>query len=260
MDLLPVPYQEFKSFFLIFIRVSVILFMFPFFNARIIPVLCKIGLTLIITVVLFPVIDNKMVVSPDTLGGMVQLIIAEVLIGMILGLLVRMFFEGIKIMGQLVGFQTGFAIVNILDPQSGSQVSILGNMAYLVAITLFLILNGHHILLSAMRESFAIINPGSLGLNRQIFQEIMQVSGDMFVIALRIGAPAIAALLFVSVAFGLITKLIPQMNVMIVLFPIKIVIGLFFFSISLHGLARFMERYIEGLGSLLTNAMSWLKG
>jgi flagellar biosynthetic protein FliR len=163
-------------------------------------------------------------------------------------------------MGQLVGFQTGFAIVNILDPQSGSQVSILGNMAYLVAITLFLILNGHHILLSAMRESFAIINPGSLGLNRQIFQEIMQVSGDMFVIALRIGAPAIAALLFVSVAFGLITKLIPQMNVMIVLFPIKIVIGLFFFSISLHGLARFMERYIEGLGSLLTNAMSWLKG
>ncbi|MEE8299685.1 MAG: flagellar biosynthetic protein FliR [Desulfatiglandales bacterium] len=259
MDLLPVPYQEFKSFFLIFIRVSVILFMFPFFNARIIPVLCKIGLILIITVVLFPVIDNKMVVSPDTLWGMVQLIIAEVLIGMILGLLVRMFFEGIKIMGQLVGFQTGFAIVNILDPQSGSQVSILGNLAYLVAITLFLILNGHHILLSAMRESFAIINPGSLGLNQRIFQEIMQVSGDMFVIALKIGAPAIAALLFVSVAFGLITKLIPQMNVMIVLFPIKITIGLFFFGISLHGLARFMERYIEGLGALLINTMSWLK-
>jgi hypothetical protein len=130
MEILPVPYQEFKSFFLIFIRVSVILFMFPFFNARIIPVLSKIGLTLIITVILFPVIDNKMVVSPDTLWGMAQLIIAEVMIGMILGLLVRMFFEGIKIMGQLVGFQTGFAIVNILDPQSGSQVSILSNMAY----------------------------------------------------------------------------------------------------------------------------------
>jgi flagellar biosynthetic protein FliR len=259
MDILPVSYQEFRSFFPIFIRVSVILFMFPFFNARIIPVLSKVGLTLIITVVLFPVIGNKMVAFPHTLWGMAQLIITEALIGMILGLLVQMFFEAVRIMGQLVGFQTGFAIVNILDPQSGSQVSILANMAYLVAIVSFLVMNGHHILLSAMRESFEIINPGSLGLNRQIFQEIMQVSGDMFVIALRIGAPAIAALLFVSVAFGLITKLIPQMNVMIVLFPIKITIGLFFFGICLHGLLRFMERYLGGLDSLLINTMSWLK-
>jgi len=259
MDLLPVSYQEFKAFFLILIRVSVILFMFPFFNARIIPVLSKVGLTLTITIILFPVIGNKMVTFPDTLWGMVQLVIAEFIIGMILGLLVQMFFEAVMIMGQLVGFQTGFAIVNILDPQSGSQVSILANMAYLAAITLFLILNGHHILLSAMRESFEIINPGSLGLNQQIFQKIMQVSGDMFVIAIRIGAPAIAALLFVSVAFGLITKLLPQMNIMIVAFPIKIVIGLFFFGISLNVLLRFMERYLEGLGSLLINTMSWLK-
>ena len=81
----------------------------------------------------------------------------------------------------------------------------------------------------------------------------------MFVIALRIGAPAIAALLFTSVAFGLVAKLIPQMNVMIVLFPIKIVIGLFFFGISLHGLLRFMERCLGGLDSLLINTMSWLR-
>ncbi len=259
MDLLPVSYQEFKAFFLILIRVSVILFMFPFFNARIIPVLSKVGLTLTITIILFPVIGNKMVEFPDTLCGMAQLVIAEFIIGMILGLLVQMFFEAVMIMGQLVGFQTGFAIVNILDPQSGSQVSILANMAYLTAITFFLILNGHHILLSAMRESFEIINPGSLGLNQLIFQKVMQVSGDMFVIALRIGAPAIAALLFASVAFGLITKLTPQMNVMIVLFPIKIVIGLFFFGISINVLLRFMERYLGGLGSMLINAMSWLK-
>ena len=259
MDIVPVSYQEFRSFFPIFIRVSVILFMFPFFSARVIPVLPKVGLTLIISIILFPVIGNKMVAFPDTLWGMVQLIIAEFLIGMILGLLVQVLFEAVRIMGQLVGFQTGFAIVNILDPQSGSQVSILANMAYLVAITFFLILNGHHILLSAMRESFEIINPGSLGLNQQIFQKIMQVSGDMFVIALRIGAPAIAALLFTSVAFGLVAKLIPQMNVMIVLFPIKIVIGLFFFGISLHGLLRFMERCLGGLDSLLINTMSWLR-
>ena len=259
MNFLPIQYQEFKAFFLILIRVSVILLMFPFFSSRVIPVLAKAGLVLIITIILFSVIDNKMVELPDTLCGMVQMITAELIIGMILGLLVKIVFEGIRMMGQLVGFQTGFAITNILDPQSGIQVSIFSNMAYLMAMVIFLILNGHHILLNAIRESFEIINVGSLSLDRRIFQEIINASGDMFVIAIKIGAPAIAALLFTKVVFGLITKLIPQMNIMIVAFPIQIVIGLIFFGICLNVILRFMERYLGDLGSLLINTMNCLK-
>jgi flagellar biosynthetic protein FliR len=259
MGLFPLSYQECEAFFLILIRVSVILIMFPFFNAQVIPVLVKVGLALVITVILYPVINSKTGPFPHTVWGMAQLVLSEFIIGMILGLLVQMFFEGVRIMGQLVGFQTGFAITNILDPQSGMQVSILANMAYLVAMALFLILNGHHILLSAMRQSFEIINVGSLGLNRQVYQTIVVTSGDMFSIAIKIGAPAIAALLFTKVAFGLITKLMPQMNIMIVAFPVQIVIGLLFFGISLTVLLRSMEKYLGGLGPVLVNTMSWLK-
>ena len=235
------------------------MFMFPFFNGRIIPVLIKIGLSLIISIILFPVIDIRILEFPDTLFEMMRLIISELIIGMLLGLMVQMVFEAVRIMGQLVGFQTGFAITNILDPQSGIQVSILANMAYLTAIVLFLILNGHHILLNAIRESFEIINVGSLSLKGQIFREIIQRSGEMFIIALKLGSPAIAALLFTMVAFGLITKLMPQMNIMIVAFPVKIVIGLLFFGISLNVLMRFLERYLADLNSLLFNAMSLIR-
>ncbi|MBW2615690.1 MAG: flagellar biosynthetic protein FliR [Deltaproteobacteria bacterium] len=259
MELLPIQYEEFKVFFLILIRVSVILFMFPFFSSRVIPVLAKAGLALIISIILFPVIDNKPFQFPNTLCGMFQMVTGELIIGMILGLLVQIIFEGVRMMGQVVGFQTGFAITNILDPQSGMQVSILSNMAFLVAMVSFLILNGHHILLNAIRESFEIINVGSLSLDRRIFQEIVHAAGDMFVIALKIGAPAIAALLFVKVAFGLITKLIPQMNIMIVAFPVQIVMGLIFFGICLNVLLAFMETYLGDLGSLLINTMNWLK-
>lgn len=258
MDLLPISYHEFKSFFLILIRVSVIFVMFPFFNARVIPILSKVGLALIISIILFPILDIKMVEFPDTLPGMALLILAELIIGMILGLSIQLFFEGVRIMGQWVGFQTGFAIVNILDPQSGMQVSVLSNLAYLVAMVLFLIFNGHHIVLNAMRESFEIINVGSLNLNRQIFQKIIQLSGDMFVIAIKIGAPAVAALLLTMAAFGVIVKFIPQMNIMIVAFPVKIVIGLIFFGVCLNLLLIFMERYLEDLGSLLMNTMAWM--
>lgn len=259
MEIFPLSYQEFEWFFLILIRVSVILFMFPFFNAPAVPVFSKTGLALIISIILFPVINNNMLVFPDTPWGIAQVIIAELVVGMILGLLVQMFFEGVRMMGQFVGFQTGFAIANILDPQSGAQVSILSNMSYLMAMVLFLILNGHHVLLSAIRESFEIINVGALSLQREIFQKIVRTSADMFVIAIRIGAPAIAALLFVKVALGLITKLMPQMNVMIVAFPVQVVVGLFFFGVCLRVLLRFMEGYLGALGALLNNAMTWLR-
>jgi flagellar biosynthetic protein FliR len=259
MGILPLTYQEFKSFFLILIRVSVIFVMFPFFNARIIPVLTKAGLALIMTIVLFPVVNAKVLEFPDNLWGMGQLVLAELIIGMILALLIQIVFEGVRMMGHMVGFQTGFAITNILDPQSGIQVSIMANMAFWVAMTLFLLLNGHHIILNAMRESFEIVHLGSLSLNKEILQKILQVSADMFVIAVKIGAPATAVLLFTMAAFGLITKFIPQMNIMIVAFPIKIVLGLLFFGVCLSVLLRFMERYLDGLGSLLINTMAWMR-
>jgi flagellar biosynthesis protein FliR len=259
VDILTISYQEYKAFFLVLIRVSAILVMFPFFSARVIPTLTKAGLALVITIVLFPVINTKIVEFPGTLLGMAQLILSEVIIGMILGLMVQLFFEGVRMMGHMVGFQTGFAITNVLDPQSGVQVSIFANMAYLVAIVLFLLLNGHHILLNAVRDSFDIINVGSLSLNVGMLKKITKISGDMFVIAVQIGAPPIAALLFTNVAFGLITKLMPQMNIMIVAFPVQICIGLFFFGISLNVLLGFMKRYVEGLGPLLIHSMNWFK-
>jgi flagellar biosynthetic protein FliR len=233
--------------------------MLPFFNARVIPVLAKAGMAFVITIILFPVINSKIVEFPSTIFGMAQLILTEFIIGMILGLLVLVFFEGIRMMGQMVGFQTGFAITNIIDPQSGAQISILANMAYLVAMIFFLLLNGHHILLSAVRESFEIIHVGSLELNLQMFNKIMPIYGDMFAIAVKIGAPAIAALLFTNLAFGIIVKVIPQMNIMIVAFPVQIIVGLLFFGVSLNVLLKFMETYLKNLGPMLINTMQWFR-
>ena len=90
-------------------------------------------------------------------------------------------------------------------------------------------------------------------------EKLLALYGEMFVIAIKIGAPPIAALLFTKVAFGLITKLIPQMHIMIVAFPVQRVIGLIFFGASMNLLLGFMERYLGGLGALLVNTMHWMK-
>ncbi|MBW2266052.1 MAG: flagellar biosynthetic protein FliR, partial [Deltaproteobacteria bacterium] len=137
--------------------------------------------------------------------------------------------------------------------------SILAQLGYWVALLCFLILDGHHVLLETLANSFSIIKMGSLGIGAGIFNRISEVSGDMFAMAIKIGAPAIAALLLTSAAFGIIARVVPQVNVLIVAFPIKIVVGLFFFGISLQILLHFTRQYVTGFEGMLTVIMRLMR-
>jgi len=257
---MPFDIQTVERFFLVLMRLSVLIFMFPFFNSRIFPALVKTGLALLLSITLFPVVTMDLAGFPETLPELAAIVFVEFTIGLILGLLVQLMFEAIRLMGHLVGFETGFAIANVFDPQSGAQVSLMANFSYFTAMALFLLLNGHHVLIHAMKESFEIIPLGTMMMDQRIVGEMLSIAGKMFVIAIKIGAPAIAALLFTKVGFGLITKLIPQMNIMIVGFPIQVGMGLFFFGICLDALMTFMEAYVSDLGLFLINIMGLMGG
>jgi len=260
MELFQLSFQELNAFFLILARVGILFSLFPFFGSQVTPTLSKIGLALLVALALYPVVDLKGSAVPSSLAAMVRLTLGEFVVGLMLGILLQVFSEGVKMMGEVVGFQTGFSIANILDPQSGVQVSVLSNMAYLMCVVLFLILNGHHILLNSIRESFEIIRVGSVGLSEKVFENIIGKCGEMFVIAVKIGAPVMACLLLVNMALGIITKMIPQMNVMIVAFPVQIVAGLFFFGISLALLGALMDKNMSIMSSWLLRAMILMRG
>ena len=260
MEFFSWPWKEVEFFLLILVRVGVVLFLFPFFSSRLIPLPCKAGLCLLFTAVFFPVVDLGDTRLPASGLGVFRLLLSELAVGMILGLMVQVFFEAVRMMGELVGFQTGFAITNILDPQSGIQVSILANMAYLVALVLFLSLDGHHVFIRVLKESYEVLPVGAFTLKGEALMEWMGKFGEMFVLSVKMGAPAIVGLLFLKAALGLVTKAIPQMNVMIVAFPLQIVVGLFFFGISLRLLLMVTEKYLMDLGPLLMNTLAWMRG
>jgi flagellar biosynthetic protein FliR len=259
MDILGLSQEQFKCLILILLRVSIILFMFPIFGGMMVPKPVKAGLALMITIVLFPIVRPDPRLFPESLVGSINLILSELVLGLIIGLTVRLFFAAIQLGGQLIGFQMGFAIANVLDPESGTQGSILAQLGYWVALLCFLILDGHHVLLETLANSFSIIKMGSLGISAGIFDRISELSGDMFAMAIKIGAPAIAALLLTSAAFGIIAKVVPQVNILIVAFPIKIVVGLFFFGISLQILLHFTRQYVTGFGGMLTVIMRLMR-
>ena len=243
--------EQFKIFFLILVRVSVVLFLFPIFGGNMLPSAVKALFSLVLSVVFFPVVRIDPGLFPAHPVQFLILAASELIIGMSLGLTVRLFFAGVQLAGQMVGFQMGFAIINVMDPQTGTQVSIIDQIGYWVALLVFLALNGHHTFISALAESFQLIEVGVISLKGGFLLHMVIMASDLFVTAVKIGAPAIAALLFTSAAFGISAKFAPQMNILIAAFPVKIVVGLIFFGVSLRIIAAMTQTFLNSFDVLL---------
>jgi flagellar biosynthetic protein FliR len=253
MELLNFSPEQYEVFVLILIRVSVLLLLFPIFDSPLFPRVVKLSLALALTLALFPVVAVDPARFPRHVVDLLVLGISELFVGMVLGLAVRFFFAAVQLAGQMVGFQMGFSIINVLDPQTGGQVSIIDQIGLMVVMLLFLSLNGHHVLITALAESFRILAPGVLNLQKGCLSLMLASAGNMFALGIKIGAPAIVALLFTDAAFGICARFVPQMNILIAGFPIKIVVGLFFFGLTLQVVGLMTRLYLSYLpGQLRT--------
>lgn len=252
--------DQFKIFLLVLMRVSAVLFLFPFFGSKMFPPLVKAGLAFAMALVLFPIVPVTPEVFPQNSVDVLIVIFSEFFIGMALGLTVNMFIAAVQLAGQLVGVQMGFTIINVLDPQSGENMSVMDEIGYWVVLLVFLALNGHHVLLAALVDSFTIVKSGFIHFQPALLNQLLSLAADIFVLGVKIGAPAVAALLFTSAAFGVAAKFVPQMNILIVAFPLKIVIGLFFFGISLQIIAMLTPGFVRDLKSLFTTMLLLIGG
>ena len=252
--------ESFNLFLLVLARIGVVLFMIPPFSTNMMPALPKAGLAMIISMLIYSVADVDPGLLPETAPETALLIIAEVMIGLMLSLFVRLFFGAVQLAGQVIGFQMGFSMINVVDPQSGANVSIMEELFYWVTVIIFLAFNGHHVILSALIESFRLVPPGVFVFQAEILSKILDTAARMFVLSVKMGAPVIAALLFTSAAFGLTAKFSPQMNVMIVAFPVKIVVGLVLFGLSLQIGILMTGRYVGNLKQALLSLLFFAGG
>jgi len=179
----------------------------------------------------------------------------EAFIGLSLGLMVRMVLSAAELAGEMVGYQMGLGIVSVIDPQSGAQTSVVAQFTYLMALLVFLAADGHHVFFRAMAASFGLVPPGGLTLHAALSKLIVADAGRMFVLAVKIGAPAIAALLFTTLAFALMSRAMPQLNILIVGFPVSIAVGLIFFGLSLELSLPLFAQQVGGLSAGLTKLL-----
>ncbi|MBP1724609.1 MAG: flagellar biosynthetic protein FliR [Deltaproteobacteria bacterium] len=225
---------QFQALVLILMRVSPILFMMPVFSSRSLPNLLKAGLTLTVSLILLPLVqlDPRLLPSEPIQFGF--LMAAELMIGLILGLSVKIIFTGIQMSGELAGFQMGLSLASVMDPQSEVNAPILSQFLYLVSLVVFLAVDGHHWFFRALYQSFLLLAPGEIHLQEGLYRHFLGLLTSLFVVAIKIAAPVMAVLIFTQIGLGILAKAVPQINILITSFPLTLGIGLLFLALSIE--------------------------
>ncbi len=237
-------------FTLVLVRVGFLVAFLPVFGSRLVPPMIKAASILVLALILTPLAIGR-TKMPATAWEFLLLCVPEALLGLSMAFLVRLVFAGVQFGGQLLGFQMGFGVANVIDPATGVEAPVLAQMAYLVALLLFLVFDIHHYFFLALGESFKVFPPGTLKGSKEVFHLLVLQGEDIFRLAIRILAPAMAILLLIQIAMGIVSRFVPQVNVMIISFPLTIGVGLFFFGLTLQVLGRVLEpAYGEAVRSL----------
>lgn len=231
MELMHVTAAHVDQLVLVFVRVSAIIISMPVIGNQAVPVRVKAGLSLILTFMVAP-----FVAAPELPREMLPLLIrlgGEAIIGFIIGISAQFLFASVQLAGQLVGFQMGFAIVNVVDPLSSAQVSVIAQFCFFIAMLIFLAVDGHHVFLYGMAESFKITPLMEFKMTGGLADAIVSHARGIFALGLALGAPVTVLMILVSVGLGMVARTVPQINIFIVGFPLKIGIGLIGIGLTL---------------------------
>ncbi len=243
------------------LRLATLAALLPFLNARSVPLLWRLALAGVLAVALTPAVASGLPPGAIALSwsSVVGEALRSLLVGAMLALVLSIPFEVVKFAGQLIDVQIGFAIVNTIDPQSGIQISVLADFYYLLASLLFFALDGHHAVLNALVSSCTLVPlyapiDGTAGA-----WLLVREFGAFFRLGLQVGAPCILVLLLVSAALGVVVKTLPQINILVIGFPIGIAVGLAVLGLSLTYFRQVFTLLLQGMDGQLGRLLSVLQ-
>ena len=245
MELFGFNPSELFSFFLTLIRISVVLFLLPFFGGQSVPATVKAALVLVLSLAVWPQLSFAGNLLPANGIGIALMIIGELILGLIMSLVINFLFGAIQFGGQIIGFQMGFAMVNVVDPITGVSNAVTAHFLYMCTMLTFIVLDGHLQLVAALGTSFKYIPPGGILLTPQLGTHLLEYSSLMFFLAIKIAAPVMSALFLVDLALALISRAAPQMHVLMLGFPVKISVGFFFLGFLFTIMSTYVTDFIE---------------
>ncbi len=218
----------------------------PFFGSNAIAIRIKIVLALVLSLSLTPTFPLSVIPEDLVLEDLLPLAFSESLIGLVLGLTTSFLFAGLQLAGQIVGFQLGFSLAKMIDPQSQVEGTVPALIHNFIGTMFFLLMNGHHFFFYAVSDSFDYLPVGAAHLSGPVVREVIRLSAQILVSGLQMAGPVLAVTILTDVVLGVIGRSTPQINVLIVGMPLKTLVGLSFMSFGFYFLPQLLgTRYGE---------------
>lgn len=236
-------------FLLALLRVGGVVAFAPVFSSSAIPVRLKAAIAVMLTVGLAPMLPHS-VELPSAWGGLTLLAIRETAIGALLGLGAGLAFVGLRWAGEMIGLQMGLSLAAAVDPQSGEEVSLIGNLYLLFGVVVFLLANGHHAVIRAMASLFQLVPVATASVDRRGFDTLVGLVQAATVLAIQLAAPMVLTMIIVDIALGLAVRMLPQLNAMSLGLMVRAAVGLVVLFLGAVMTARV-------LGSMLAR---WMNG
>lgn len=225
---------------LLVLRLTGLVMVAPVFSARVVPMRVRTALLVLLTLLLWPA-------AVETAGPGVALGVAtaltEALIGMVVGLGAAVFVAAGEMAGDLLAIQMGLSGANLVDPMSQTQMAVLGQFLGLAIVTILVSLGGHVAVLDALASSLRVLPAGGPVRDAGGLVAVLETGRALFVLGLRFAAPVVAAVMIGNAALGVVARTVPQLNVLMVAFPLQIALGLFTLAVSLPLVGTFFSQW-----------------
>lgn len=260
MELELVPVEKIQLTLICLARVAALFGSMPVIGTGQTPARAKTVLALLITLLIFPAVEPALPrnqFSPLSLG---LLVASEAMLGIMMGFIARLIFTAVEFGGTIVGYQMGFAAANVYDPQNQRQVSLVSQFQNVFAILVFLALDVHHLFLEVMVDSYQVLPPGLLDFSGQAVPFIMELTGHMFVLAIRFSAPILAVLLLSGLVLGILARVFPQLNVFMLSFPINIGMAFVIIGLTMNMVVALLSREFSLLPEHFAQLLLSLQG
>ena len=252
------PMEGWYVFLVILARMGAIISSLPIFTSAQAAVRMRVGLSVAISILLYPVLDISLTPEQTAPLAFGLLIARETLLGLLIGLMAQLVFFAVQFGATIVGYQMGFAAANILDPQHQQQVPLLSQFQNVFAILLFLALDAHHLILRVMVHSYGILAPGEVSLAGEAIPYVMGVAGDMFTLGLQLIAPVMIVLMLSMFVLGILSRVFSQLQVFMLSFPINISLSLILLGLSVERLVTLLEQEFLALQERIAHLLHLL--
>ena len=225
---------RFMVFTLVLARTGALVMTAPIFGTQAMPRQVRALLAVAMSLLVTPVFLHTSMPPTENLGEYGRLMANEVLVGLLLGLAMNVLFSGIQVAGQLVSQLSGLSLADVFNPGFNEDVSIFSQLFYFLTLAVFVAVGGHRIVTQALLETFSALPPGHAALGSNVVEVITSIITQAFALGIRAAAPLITALLLSNLVLGLISRTLPQINVIAVGFGLNslLALGLLFLSIG----------------------------